>query len=400
MIKQLGSLALAGTILAGCGGGGGGGSTEPSEKAKWTVLVYMNAANDLSDFDELNVNQMETVASNPDVQFVLQWKQARGFWDSDPSFEGTRRVLVKGDSTSEVVSDTVQNMGTSVDMGDWRTLRDFVAWGKSAYPADRYVLIVWNHGNGWRRSTDPKPLISRGVSYDDQTGNSIDTWDLHDAIGSNVDILSWDSSLMQMMEVAYEVKDRASYVVGSQESPPGEGLPYQRVFRRFRDNPDNSTATLARAFVDGMMEEPLYNGRKITQSVIESAKLPALATAIDNLGDALRSENAAAIRDARDLTQTYSPDGDRYFYDLYDLCSKLDSRGVGVLTQTRTEAVRDAIEAAVIYERHNSNSPGSHGVGIDFSPSSYFNSSSKVTDYRRIRLGIDTRWNEFLEVAP
>jgi len=397
--KRFGFLALAAAAAIGCGGGGGGGSA-PSGNAKWTVLVYLNAANDLSDFDELNVNQMESVAGNPDVRFVLQWKQARGFWDPDPTFEGTRRVLVKSDSSDAIVSETVQDMGAGVDMGDWRSLRDFVAWGKATYPAERYVLIVWNHGNGWRRDAQSKPLISRGVSYDDQTGNSIDTWELHDAIGSNVDILSWDSSLMQMMEVAYEVRERATYVVGSQESPPGEGLPYQRVFRRFRDNPDGATVTLARAFVDGMMEEPAYNSRKITQSVLESAKLPALATAIDRLADSLRTENATAIQNARNQSQTYSPDGDRYFFDLYDLTLKLDASGVGAGTLSRTEAVRDAIDAAVVYERHNANSPGSRGVSIDFSPGSYYMSSSKRFDYPRIRLGVDTSWDEFLSAAP
>ena len=41
-----------------------------------------------------------------------------------------------------------------------------------------------------------------------------------------VDVLAFDACLMQMAEVAYEVKDLADYVVGSEETEPGPGYPY------------------------------------------------------------------------------------------------------------------------------------------------------------------------------
>ena len=43
---------------------------------KWPVLVYINAANDLYQFSDLNMNQMEQVAGNNQVRFVVQWKQS------------------------------------------------------------------------------------------------------------------------------------------------------------------------------------------------------------------------------------------------------------------------------------------------------------------------------------
>ena len=36
-----------------------------------------------------------------------------------------------------------------VDMGDYATLRDFIAYGKANYPADRYLLALYDHGGGW-----------------------------------------------------------------------------------------------------------------------------------------------------------------------------------------------------------------------------------------------------------
>src|SRR5207249_2834038 len=45
-------------------------------RAKWTFLVYLDAANNLRDFGPLNFNQMEQVGSTADVNIVVQWKQA------------------------------------------------------------------------------------------------------------------------------------------------------------------------------------------------------------------------------------------------------------------------------------------------------------------------------------
>lgn len=260
-------------------------SSNPTQ-GKWTVLVFLNAANDLAQFSDLNMNQMEEVAGNPDVRFVVQWKQAfiPGV-STNPSFIGTRRYLAKPDTSGAVVSQLVQDMGEGVDMGSPGTMLDFINWAKTNYPADRYALVVWNHGNGWRRRPDAGG--SRAVSYDDDTGNSIQIWELAQALGSNTfDILSWDASLMQMIEVAHEIQDHADYVVGSEESPPGAGLPYDLVFGPFRDNPDAPTLALSKNFVDGMLEA-YGGGGNITQSVLDTSQLPGLATAVSQLGTSL-----------------------------------------------------------------------------------------------------------------
>ena len=39
----------------------------PESAAKWTILVYMNAANDLAAFAQGDLDEMERVAQNPKV---------------------------------------------------------------------------------------------------------------------------------------------------------------------------------------------------------------------------------------------------------------------------------------------------------------------------------------------
>lgn len=378
-------------------------------RSKWTVIVYLNAANDLATFAPLNVNQMEEVAGIPgNVRFVVQWKQSRNF-DANSPFNGTRRYLVKQDNTSNIASELIQDMGDGtntppVDMGSPQTLSDFIQWAKTYYPADRYVLVMWNHGNGWlNRKRDAAP--TRGVSYDDDLGTFIRTPQLPAALGNEpFDILAWDASLMQMIEVAYEIQDQARFIAGSEESPPGEGYPYDLIFSKFRDNPDDTTKNLAKAFVDGILAVPGYGSRKITQSVVDTSKLGALATTLDTLAGELlaASPPPADIQWIRANTQSYSDSAPmhRFFRDIYDLCLNIESRLAAYQSVVSAAvAVRTAFSDAVVWEGHNAHSPKSHGLSIDFSPGSDFMTYNAL-DYAGLRFGADTRWNEWLQVAP
>ncbi len=367
-----------------------------TKRTKWTVMVFLNAANDLYRFSTLNVNQMESVAQNPDVRFVLQWKQSATRFPGS-TFDGTRRYLVKPDTSSAIASQMMQDMG-AVDMGRPETMQSFIRWCKTYFPADRYALVVWNHGNGWRRSAE----LGRAVSYDDETGNAIQIWELQQAMGGeHVDIFAWDASLMQMVEVAAEVADHARYVVGSEESPPGEGYPYDRIFSVFRDNPDAATGTLSKAFVDGMLAVPEYASRKITQSVVDTSRLQPLLTALDHLAGVLianRDLLATDIPLVRSQTQAYSQTFARYFRDIGDLCVNLENQSSIEEVRTAAATVRARLAEAILWEGHNAFSPRSNGLSIDFSPASTFESESG--NYALMRFAQQTRWDEWLRQAP
>jgi hypothetical protein len=379
-------------------------------QSKWTVMVFLNAANDLFPFAWLNVNQMESVAQNPDVRFVIQWKSFDN-QPSHPSFDGTRRYLVKPDNSpssewggnsgfSDIRSELLQDLGGGIDMGDPDELHSFIQWAKAHYPADRYALVIWNHGNGWRRGPEDQP--GRAVSYDDETGNAIQIWEMAQALGSHVfDILAFDASLMQMIEVAYEIQDRALFVAGSEESPPGEGYPYHLIFDNFRDNPDATTLALSKAFVDGMLEFPPYATRKITQSIVDTSKLGPLATALDGLADNLIANVAgigSQVQSIRAAAQSYSPSSTRVYRDIDHLAELIASTITIPEIVTSANGVRTALTDAVVWEGHNQFSANSNGLSIDFSSSSQF--APAADDYALLRFANATRWNEWLLVAP
>jgi len=397
-------LAIASlSALPGCGGHESVEGFFPATHGKWTVLVYMNAANDLDLYSFINVNQMEQVATNSQVRFVVQWKQSTSV-SNTATFNGTRRYLVKPDQTSAIKSQLIQNMGLGVDMGVPQTLNDFIKWGQAHYPADHYALVLWDHGNGWlpefkgAKKTGAPPAFS----YDGETGHAIQIWQLNQAFqGLHVDITAFDASLMQMDEVAYQLIGYTDYVAGSEESPPGPGYPYQRVLAEFTNNPDESPRILSKAFVDGMLEEPTYENQKIEQSVVDTSQMAGVATAALNLQQAMVANQSALdpiIPGLRTTTQSYLPTTNRFYFDSIGLFTQLSAQTGVPAVQTACNNYVTAANVAIVWEGHNSFSPGSHGLSVDFSPSSYF--ATVAGEYDQLAWNSATQWFNWLIIAP
>lgn len=376
--------------LLGCGGGGsrttaaGRTVAQPGwsidapalvqSPKKWTMLVFLNAANDLETYGVLNTNQLEQLGSNDDINVVVQFKRIKGQYDSsDGDWGGTRRYFITKDNDPTHISSTILSDRNDVDMGSPQVLQDFIQWGIQTYPAQHYCLVIWNHGAGWR--SVKAPGRGRGVSYDDQYQTHIDTIQLPAAMdlggGKKWDLLAFDASLMQMAEVAYEVREKASYIVGSEESPPGTGYPYQLVLGDLVAHSDWDGKALGVAFAQEMLADNGTNS-DITQSVLDTSKLSALAPALDALGTALTNAQGAygnPISNARSAAESYAyPEN----HDLLDFLQHLAAPDPYTgLTVTRDPGVKSAVtqlqsatSAALVLNTQGSLHPHSNGLAV------------------------------------
>jgi hypothetical protein len=379
-------------------------------KKAWTILVYMNASNDLWPDAMPNYLQMQKIASGSNVNIVVQWKESAQYSGSGVDFDGTHRYLVQPSTGSTIAANSlVQDLGTGTDMGKAATLTEFIAWAKANYPADHYCLDMWDHGDGWQAEVLKKgdtPKV-RGISYDYQTGNHIDVWQMDSAIGgalSNLDVLAYDACLMQMLECGYQVRNVVHYIVCSEDNTPAPGYNYTTALAPFFSNPTGAPATLAQGFVDANYNDPRYTDQVICQSVVEATQMPAVATAVSNLADALIANQGSA-------ETTYIPlvrgsahrfdngDYSKNYYDLYDVCAKIKaSAGVATSVVNAATAVQSAVSSSVLYNKFNSNSPNSYGLAIDFSSSSAFSSESAT--YDELALAQNTDWATWLSKAP
>jgi hypothetical protein len=124
-------------------------ATSGSTTKKWTIMVYMNADNNLESDGIADFNEMEAVGSTSDFNIVVQIDRASGYDATNGDWTTCRRYYVTQDAnTSTISSQLIQDLG-EVDMGSYSTLVSFVDWAKTNYPADNYFLVCWDHGDGW-----------------------------------------------------------------------------------------------------------------------------------------------------------------------------------------------------------------------------------------------------------
>jgi len=352
---------------------------------EWTVMVFVNGKNNLEEFALKDMNEMEMIGSSDQVNVVTEVGRIAGYSSSDGDWKTARRYLVKKDNNiNKITSPVVKDLG-KVDMGDYKHLIEFANWAKTAYPAKKYMLIVWNHGAGWikTRGEDIK-----GISYDDETGNHMTTPQLGMAMKAigKVDVYGSDACLMQMPEVNYEIKDYADYIVGSEETEPGDGYTYNLLLGPLAAKPTMTGAELGKLTVDAYADH--YGTQDHTQSLVLASAMNGLLNPISNfVKAAMATSDKALIKTAMSGAQAYAYPENK---DLWHFLSLYSASTKNANVKATAKALQDYLTGTLIlHNRVNSNYSDSKGLAI-YMPS-YPNSS-----YGELAWAKASQWDEFI----
>jgi hypothetical protein len=395
----------------------------------WTFMVYMAGDNgkvfddggrlmcDLQAFGWRNLADMAGVGSTDHIAIVAQY-------DTLDNRQYTPRFFIDG---SQPVGQLVQKV-PPVNTGDPKNLADFIVWAATNYPAQRYALILWNHGTGWkeddvyaryrekvekavkqgetRAGTRGERLLRnslflatagdimaiednemRGICYDDSSMDFLDNRKmvtaLQDAevkIGQRISLLGMDACLMSMVEVAYQLRDCAEVMVGSQEVEPGEGWPYAAILRKLVASPDMSARELGARIVQEYgtfyMGITRSGGGPITQSAIDLSTMKNLGVQVGTLAQALTTRYDIDFRVERAIGRTLKRvqrfSGDRDYIDLYDFLRHLESEyGNSGELKDRIEELRVTLEQSardtpIIANFAGMALPNAHGLSVYF----------------------------------
>lgn len=359
----------------------------PKAPAKWTVMVYVNAKNNLETYGLKDVNEMEMVGSTPDLNIVAELGRINGYATNDGDWKGSRRYLVQKDADVNKINSPVLMEIPKSDMGKWENLVEFVKWAQANYPAQRYALVVWNHGSGWNKAAE---AAGKGISYDDETGSHITTQQLKQALAATgkIEILSMDACLMQMMEVAYEARTGADYIVASEETEPGDGYTYNTWLAPLAAKPAMTQAELSKVMVDSYTDHYQSINQGATQSSIRTENLYKLGQLTNAWVSAvMASGEVANVKNARTKAQAF------YYSSNKDLGHfvKLVNDG------TQNAGVKAAgaellafLNGSVIYHNRATGSKYANATGLAiYVPSSY------TAAYDDLQWAKDSNWDDF-----
>ena len=373
------------------------------ETAEWTVMVYLDADNNLESAGIDDINEMEMVGSTSEVNIVVQVDRVpysvlassnQGYADdtSNGNWTTTRRYYITQDFDPILINSPLKIDLVELNMGDPQTLVDFASWAAINYPAKKYLLVIWNHGGGFRSLN-----LAKDIAWDDTNGgDKITMPELEDAlsmisaqIGKNIDLVGMDACLMAMTEVAYQIKDYADILVTSEESEPEGGWPYDTILSQLTSNPSLTPTQLATNIVDDYIFT--YPTTYVTQSAIDLSYMDTLTGQLSNLAFGIMSDFSTPKYQyilAAASSQHYS---DYDFIDLYDLCNNIFDHSNSLEIKNMAIIIQQTLNSAVIKS-------GYSGVGVSRSRglSIYFPYYYYDSYYNNTNFAQDTSWNEML----
>jgi len=394
--------------------------------AQWTWLVYMAGDNNLEGAGRDDLAEMKRVGSTDQVNVVVQF-------DTEENKATRYRV--------EKQKLRVLQQMPGVNCGDPKVLKAFLKWGIKTYPAQHYLVDIWNHGGGWEnlpadydydsiRSLKPaaakkrlrvrrsifkttvqkihkRPPTSRAVAIDCGSQDYLDNQELRKALaaalpgGKKFDVFACDACLMNMLEIAYEMKDTAHVMVGSEETEPGAGWPYAAILKALVAKPATSPSDLAKIVVAEYGKYFTKAHTPATQSALSLDRIASVASAVNALAVALLADVqsvAGTVTLARDRAQRYEmPE----YIDLGDFAAQLARRlPSNAPVQAAVAAINAALDAKSAGAFVIANTTTAPSVARSTGVSIYFpHSGEYAPDYSDLLFSQQGKWKELLEAV-
>ncbi|MCC7293842.1 MAG: hypothetical protein IT449_17425, partial [Phycisphaerales bacterium] len=198
--------------------------------AKWTVMVYLSGDNDLEKYVVRDLElELAVTGSTGDVQVVALADRGPGYDTSRGDWETTKLYHVEAGLIADA-HHALADWGER-NMGDARTLLDFVEWSRETYPAERYALYFWGHGWNWHPGY---------VMGDDTDHDALDLDELKAALPELgfIDFVGYDGCNMAAIEVQAMWRGHATALAHSQEWVGWDGVEYDAVLARLAADPE------------------------------------------------------------------------------------------------------------------------------------------------------------------
>jgi hypothetical protein len=241
---------------------------------------------------------------------------------------------------------------------------------------------------------------ARAILLDDDAKDFLDNLEMKKVLATaaklvkrKVDILGMDACLMSMAEVGYQVRDSVAYTVGSEETEPLEGWPYDTILAELAKNPALTPEALTSRIVNKYLAS--YTNEAVTQSACNLGTAEAVSTVVKALATSLKAalndaEKAQQILVARTHAQSYEVADN---IDLVDFCSLLAKALPGSDIAQRCHDVVQVVRTRYVIAQgfKGTGMKDSNGLAI------YFPTRTVSPLYAGLDFSKETRWDAFLK---
>ncbi len=387
------------------------GSATPGQT--WTIMLYQDADDKVLEQDIfIDFNEAELVGSSDRVNIVAQLDRYVGGFRGDGDWSDTRRFHLQRDNDLDTINSPYQSIG-EVDMSNPQTLYDFATWAIQNYPADKYVLIMSDHGMGWPGGwTDPEPPGSRQVNVPiaRAIGDAMYLSDIDAALQAvreqtgidAFELVGMDACLMAHMEVFTALAPHARFAAASQEVEPAVGWAYTSFLQDLVDDPDITGRELGQAIVDSYIVEDQrvidpdaraqFVGRSgisaqqladqleqgVTLSVVDLAQMPAAIEGLNQFSLMLQNTDQRAVAKARNYSQAFTSifgqNVPASYIDLAHFAALLVRETGDANLRTSVENMFGTFQNLVVAEKSGVKKPAATGLSIYFPNSQLYSS--------------------------
>ncbi|MFE3845794.1 clostripain-related cysteine peptidase [Thermoplasmatota archaeon] len=351
-----------------------------NENMKWTWMFYDDA--DFRGADPFNDFANEAFSSENIDIIVLQ----------DP-YDGPAKIWYIDQNHNKHL---LMDLG-EVNMGDSKTLSDFINYSKKNYPADRYLLSFYNHGAGWH-----------GACLDETDKDWLSMDETQTALLATgfIDIICFTAPcLMGSLESIYELKDCTDIYIGSEDLSGYLAWEYaiDDICSFLDENPDMSNIEIGANIISILKENQKFVGSIffITISAIQTDLIDGLVENVDRLAiNMIETMNSnpytiTKIGVILKLTKSYGTTlrfRNTETIDLYDFSKKcIQIFSSDSMIKSNAEAVIDSIDKVVIGNIRGLRQLRSYGLTIYFPNKFYDNDYIETLDFTNM-----THWDELI----
>ncbi len=364
----------------------------------WTYMVYLFGSDLEGGFEKnggqygnaatRDIGEMMKVSSTNNVNIIV----TTGGSDKE-GWKEIKRWKIENGQQIPIEFNAPNNR-----MGDHKNLTAFIDWATATYPADKYVLDLWNHGGD-----------IQGYGGDEIPGNNHEVMSvphIKQAIqsssfisqGKKFEILGFDACLMANLEVHNAVKTFSNYIVSSEQTEPGHGWNYVPIMTAMENGSANDGLSLGKVIADGFKAHASnLQTNQVTLSVVESSQIDNVVSAVEGMFNAVGTSGIADLQKARARSEDYASTdtgqdaiNNHDVVDIGNLAQNL--KGTNSAYGNAADQVINAVNSAVKYTIKDSKQPYSTGLSL-FIPHKLFGAENAVQ-------GVIQRYYDPLNFSP